>query len=140
MNRLHDMLCWLQELLSNADGPVESLVCDGRLTRGFPAHVWMTASCMSAAFAHRSARSGRCNQTFCRFIELYLRHCCLKCRQRRWIYNNRGSGGLHGGGSNRGPMNRGRPPSGSLVLCPECQAKHEIKYDDWRIVVEICED
>lgn len=61
------------------------------------------------------------------FVERYLWHCCLPCKERGWVYKTRGSGGLCGGGG------KGRPPAGSIVRCPECRTEHIVSYNGWRI-------
>lgn len=67
--------------------------------------------------------------------EAYLRLCCLRCKERGWVYKTRGSGGIHGGGASHGKGNRGlphwgSPATGSQAFCPECRAKHIVGYED----------
>ncbi len=64
------------------------------------------------------------------FVKDYLRYCCLRCQQRGWIYKTRGSNGLRGG--IRGPYKRA-PAKGSIMVCPECQAKHRISFESQQI-------
>ncbi|QEG16863.1 hypothetical protein GmarT_27320 [Gimesia maris] len=65
------------------------------------------------------------------FVKRYLTHCCLE--QNR-VYKTVGSGGLSGGGSMHGRgwngvPHSGRPPAGTIVVCPECRAKHQVSYN-----------
>lgn len=80
------------------------------------------------AFAHSKRESIE------HFAESYLRHCCLRCKERGWVYKTRGSRGVHGGGTRHGRGNRGlphwgKPPVGSIVSCPECWANHLVEYE-----------
>jgi len=72
------------------------------------------------------------------FVESYLRHCCLHCKERGWVYKIRGSGGIYGGGARHGKGNRGlphwgNPPAGTVVFCAECRAKYLVEYEDIQV-------
>ena len=62
------------------------------------------------------------------FVDLYLRLCCLTCKQKGLVYKTRGTGGMYGGGNRRNTL-RGRAPVGSVVVCPECRATHLVEYE-----------
>jgi hypothetical protein len=66
------------------------------------------------------------------FIERYLAHCCVSCKQNGWVYKARNSGGLHRGGS-RGDRPWIVPLVNSVVMCPECRAEHYVQYEDWKL-------
>ncbi|CAG0937658.1 hypothetical protein TFLX_06607 [Thermoflexales bacterium] len=63
-----------------------------------------------------------------RFVKDYLRLCCVVCKQKGLVYKTRGTGGMYGGGNRRNTA-RGRAPAGSVVVCPECRAKHLVEYE-----------
>ncbi len=63
------------------------------------------------------------------YVKAYLPLCCLACKQKGWLYKVRGTGGMYGGG-NRRNSKRGQAQDGSVVSCPECRAKHVVKYKD----------
>lgn len=65
------------------------------------------------------------------FLESYLRHACLDCLQKGFVYKTRYSGGLHGGYNKRGIG--GKPKEGNLVYCPECRTEFVITYDGWKL-------
>ena len=64
------------------------------------------------------------------FVEEYLCHCCLACRQKGWVYKTRLPkslrSSLRGGG-------KGVPPVDTLTSCPECQTRHRVQHEDYEI-------
>lgn len=61
------------------------------------------------------------------FVQEYLGHCCLACKQKGWVYKTRLPkplrSSLKGGG-------KGVPPLGTLTTCPECGTQHRVQHED----------
>ena len=61
------------------------------------------------------------------FIDDYLRQCCLNCKQQGWVYKTQLPKPLR---SRLKSGHRPVPPVGTLAICPECKAKHQVQYED----------
>ena len=60
------------------------------------------------------------------FIERYLCRCCVKCKQRGWVYLTRFPEAFRGSLKGNPKI---WPPVESVSICPECQAKHLVQYE-----------
>ena len=63
------------------------------------------------------------------FIDNYLRHACLCCKQRGWVYK------VQLPETFRGRLNSGRrryPPTGIIAICPECKSPHQVQHESVR--------